>query len=58
MAVGPNRSTCFLDEIDAALVVRMHHSDAFEHDELWRYAGDFKTNAGKLLGIKLTWGRR
>ena len=26
----------------------------FQQDELWRYAADFKTNAGKQLGIKLT----
>ena len=48
------RFTGFLDEIYATLVVRLHHSDAFEQDELWRYAADFKTNAGKQLGIKLT----
>ena len=41
----------FLDEIYATVVVRLHHSDAFEQDELWRYAADFKTNAGKQLGI-------
>ena len=48
------RFTGFLDEIYATLVVRLHHSDAFQQDELWRYAADFKTNAGKQLGIKLT----
>lgn len=48
------RFTGFLDELYATLVVRLHHSDAFEQDELWRYAADFKTNAGKQLGIKLT----
>jgi len=48
------RFTGFLGEIYATLVVRLHHSDAFEQDELWRYAADFKTNAGKQLGIKLT----
>jgi hypothetical protein len=48
------RFTGFLDELYATLVVRLHHSDAFERDELWRYAADFKTNAGKQLGIKLT----
>ena len=37
------RFTGFLDEIYATLVVRLHHSDAFEQDELWRYAADFKT---------------
>lgn len=29
-------------------------SDAFEQGELWRFAADFKTNAGKQLDIKLT----
>jgi small GTP-binding protein len=48
------RFTGFLDELYATLVVRLHHSDAFEQDDLWRYAADFKTNAGKQLGIKLT----
>lgn len=48
------RFTGFLDEIYATLVVRLNHSDAFQQDELWRYAADFKTNAGKQLGIKLT----
>jgi len=43
-----------LDELYAALVVRLHHSDAVEQVELLRYAADFKTNAGKQLGIKLT----
>ena len=39
-----------MDEVYATLVVRLHHSDAFAQDELWRYAADFKTNAGKQLG--------
>jgi small GTP-binding protein len=43
----------FLDEIYATLVVRLHHCDAFEPDQLWRYAADFKTKSGKRLGIKL-----
>jgi hypothetical protein len=34
--------------------VRLHHSDAFAQEDLWRYAADFKTNAGKQLGVKLT----
>ncbi len=48
------RFSGFLDELYATLVVRLHHSDAFQQDELWRYAVDFKTNTGKRLGIKLT----
>ncbi|MFA5192336.1 MAG: TIR domain-containing protein [Verrucomicrobiia bacterium] len=44
----------FLDEIYATLVVRLHHTAPFQQEQLWRYAADFKTNIGKLLGIKLT----
>lgn len=43
----------FLDEIYATLVVRLHHTDSFESDKLWRYAADYKTLAGKQLGLKL-----
>ncbi|MCY2990150.1 MAG: TIR domain-containing protein [Planctomycetota bacterium] len=48
------RFTGFLDEIYATLVVRLHHTGPFEHDRLWRYAADFKTNLGRQLGVKLT----
>jgi len=44
----------FLDEIYATLVVRLHHTDPFDSDQLWRYAADFKTSKGRRLGIKLT----
>jgi small GTP-binding protein len=44
----------FLDDIYATLVVRLHHTDPFEQDELWRYAADFRTQTGKQLGIKVT----
>jgi small GTP-binding protein len=47
------RFTGFLDDVYATLVVRLHHSDAFDQDQLWRYAADFKTKTGKQLGIKL-----
>ena len=43
-----------LDEIYATLVVRLHHTAAFERDQLWRFAADFKTPAGRRLGLKLT----
>ena len=46
--------TGFLDEIYATLVVRLHHTEPFQQDQLWRYAADFKTNTGKQLGVKLT----
>jgi small GTP-binding protein len=44
----------FLDDIYATLVVRLHHTQPFEQDQLWRYAADFKTLAGKQLGVKMT----
>lgn len=43
-----------LDEIYSTLVVRLHHTAAFEKPELWRFAADFKTQAGKRVGIKMT----
>jgi len=48
------RFTGFLDEIYATLVVRLHHTDPFHQDQLWRQAADFKTNTGKQLGVRLT----
>jgi small GTP-binding protein len=48
------RFTGFLDEIYATLVVRLHHTEPFRQDQLWRYAADFKTNTDKQLGVKLT----
>lgn len=44
----------FLDDIYATLVVRLHHTDPFQQEQLWRYAADFKTLTGKQLGVKLT----
>jgi small GTP-binding protein len=44
----------FLDDIYATLVVRLHHTQSFQQDQLWRYAADFKTFTGKQLGVKLT----
>jgi small GTP-binding protein len=43
-----------LEEIYATLVVRLHHTTTFEKDALWRFAADFKTQAGKRLGLKMT----
>jgi small GTP-binding protein len=48
------RFTGFLDEIYATLVVRLHHTEPFRQDQLWRYAADFETITGKQLGVKLT----
>jgi small GTP-binding protein len=44
----------FLDDVYATLVVRLHHTDSFESDELWRYAADFKSLSQKRrLGVKM-----
>lgn len=43
-----------LDEIYSTLVVRLHHTAAFDKDQLWKFAADFKTQEGKRLGLKLT----
>ncbi|MGI9107719.1 MAG: DUF4365 domain-containing protein [Pyrinomonadaceae bacterium] len=43
-----------LDEIYSTLVVRLHHTTAFEKYQLWRFAADFKTGAGKRVGLKMT----
>ena len=43
------RFTGFLDEIYATLVVRLHHTEPFQQDSLWRRAADFKTVTGKML---------
>ncbi len=44
----------FLDDIYATLVVRLHHTQPFDRDQLWRDAADFKTMTKKRLGVKLT----
>ncbi len=48
------RFTGFLDEIYATLVVRLHHTSPFQHDQLWRDAADFRTTMGRQAGLKLT----
>jgi WD40 repeat protein len=35
------------------LVVRLWHSQEFEHKELWRNAVEFKSSRGHLLGLKI-----
>jgi WD40 repeat protein len=42
-----------VDDIYATLVVRLHHTEAFDADQLWKDAADFKTLTGQGLGIKL-----
>ncbi|HKS41034.1 MAG TPA: TIR domain-containing protein [Blastocatellia bacterium] len=45
-----------LDEIYATLVVKLRHTAAFDTDErwLWRFAADFRTQAGKRVGFYMT----
>ncbi len=42
-----------LDNIYATLVVRLNYSDGFERDQLWKNAADFKTPAGKRVGLAM-----
>ncbi len=43
-----------LDDIYATLVVRLFYTAAFQQDQLWHFAADYKTPAGKRLGFKMT----
>jgi small GTP-binding protein len=43
-----------LDDIYSTLIVRLHHTTAFQKDKLWKFAADFKTEGGKTIGIKMT----
>jgi WD40 repeat protein/DNA-directed RNA polymerase subunit RPC12/RpoP len=43
-----------VDEIYASLVVRLHHTSAFDNDRLWKFAADFKTPGDQQVGFKLT----
>lgn len=42
------------DDIYATLVVRLHHSGAFEGTDLWKSAADFRTLTRAALGFTLT----
>ena len=42
------------DDIYATLVVRLHHTVAFQSTDLWKSAADFKTQTGAKLGFTLT----
>jgi small GTP-binding protein len=44
----------FLDEIYATLVVHLHHTQHFLHDQLWQDAADFRASNGKQIGVKLS----
>jgi hypothetical protein len=48
------RFTGPIDEIYATLVVRLHHTVAFDTSDLWRDAADFNTMTGAKLGLNLT----
>jgi hypothetical protein len=43
-----------VDDIYATVVVRLPHTEAFDTDQLWKFAADFRTQTGKGLGLKLT----
>ncbi|MEZ6114894.1 MAG: DUF4365 domain-containing protein, partial [Pirellulaceae bacterium] len=43
-----------VDEIYSTLVVRLHHTLAFDTTELWRDAADFVTQCRSRLGLNLT----
>ena len=43
-----------VDEIYTTLVVRLHYTNEFEIERLWRYAGDFKPFCGGRAGLLLT----
>ena len=42
-----------LDEIYAALVVKLSYSGGFRKDQLWKDAADFKTPSGKRVGLTM-----
>jgi len=42
------------DDIYATLVVRLHHTVAFQSTDLWKSAAEFKTQTGTKLGFTLT----
>jgi WD40 repeat protein len=42
------------DDIYATLVVRLHHTVAFQSTELWKSAADFQTQLGAKLGFAMT----
>ncbi len=43
-----------INAVYASLVVRLHHTSAFDNDALWKFAADFKTAGGKRVGVKMT----
>lgn len=45
-----------LDAIYASLIVKLHHTNVFIKDQLWKFAADFKSQGGKRLGLIMTKG--
>ncbi|HEX8397559.1 MAG TPA: TIR domain-containing protein [Pyrinomonadaceae bacterium] len=45
--------TGMLDEIYSTLVVRLHYTNDFVKDQLWKYAADFKTHDKKRVGLQM-----
>ena len=43
-----------VDEIYSTLVVRLHHTLAFENTDLWQSAADFQTQTGAALGFTVS----
>jgi small GTP-binding protein len=44
----------YLDEVYATLIVNLHYADdCFKHKSLYRYAADFHSKEGKILGLKM-----
>src|SRR5262249_10345628 len=48
------RFTGPVDDIYATLVVKLHHTVAFQSTDLWKSAADFQTQTGAALGFTLT----
>jgi len=44
----------FVPEIYSTLVVRLHHTTAFDRHQLWQDAADFQTTANLQIGLKLS----
>src|SRR5262249_31081213 len=42
-----------VDEVYSTLVVRLHHTQAFDKKELWKDSADFQTQTGATLGLQL-----
>jgi hypothetical protein len=42
-----------LDEIYSTLVVRLHYTNDFAKEQLWKYAADFKTHDKKRVGLQM-----